>query len=383
MKISMRSTNVLTILGMISVVLMVWVELTKREMQQPYFQEKMKAAKVMEESIDYLKARYFKNEIPVDNINDPNDTKIIGTQFSPITSGKGSLPIKLSTANPNLAALIVDLFKEAGLKKGDHIAVCATGSFPALNIALFSAAEVLGFKISFIASVTSSSWGANDPYYTYLDMHSGLIEGGFLKQRIIASSIGGNDDMGKTLSGEGRDMAVEAIHRNKLEIINEGSLGKNIEKRMDLFRKQEQLSHRELTAFVNIGGGIASLGSARNSTALPSGLFDNIKLRDFPDKQGVIFKMAVNGKKIINLLNLNNLFLKYNLPVDPVPLPEAGSGDLFYKLKYDYRIVVTSLIGLLSVLAGVMVHDRKQNALGRNIIYKTNEDLTNTVSDSL
>ncbi|HEX8039770.1 MAG TPA: poly-gamma-glutamate system protein [Chryseosolibacter sp.] len=381
MKISIRSTHVLVIMGAISVALMLWIELTKRETEQPYFEEKMKAATRMASAIEYLKEKHFKNEISVDNINDPNDTKMIGTQFSPITSGKGSLPIKLSTVNPNFAALVVQLFKEAGLQSGDHIGVCATGSFPAMNLAVCIASEVLGLKMTFIGSVTSSSWGANDPYYTYLDMHSSLIEGGFLHEKIIASSIGGNDDLGRTLSEEGRGMAVEAIRRNGVPMINENSLRKDIAKRIGIFREQERLMNDELKLFVNVGGGIASLGSARNSVAIPSGLVEDIKLRDFPDKHGVLFEMAANGKKVINLLNLNSLLAKYNMPIDPVPLPEPGAGELFNKMKYDYGNVGIAMFVLVSMLTAVIIHDRKQNALGKNVIYENKEESA-VVTDS-
>ncbi|MEO5602575.1 MAG: poly-gamma-glutamate system protein [Cyclobacteriaceae bacterium] len=382
MKISIRSTDVLGILGAISIALMLWVELTKKEMKQPYFEEKQAAAQRMYESINYLKNKYFKNEISVDNINDPNESKIIGTQFSEITSGKGSLPIKLSTVNPNFSALIVELFKYAELKKGDHIAICGTGSFPALNIAVCTAAEVLGLKVSFIGSVTSSSWGANDPDYTYLDIHAGLIEGGLLKQKIIASSIGGNEDLGRTLSAEGRALAIEAISRNNLEIINAKTLHENIRIRMEIFKKQEQLINKEIKVFVNIGGGIASLGSVENSNTLPSGFLDNIKLSDFRDKYGVIFEMTANQKKIINLLNLNSLLKRHNMPTDPVPLPEVGSGELFYMLKYDYQNVGIALFVLVSILASIIIYDKKQNALGKNVVYENNE-ASNFLSDSL
>ena len=184
----------------------------------------MEAARLMSRSLEYLKATHFKNEVAVDNINDPNDTRIIGTRFSSITSGRGSLPVKLSTANPNFGALLVQLFKEAGVRQGDHIAIGATGSFPALNIAACAAAEVLDLKVSLITSVTSSSWGANDPEYTFLDMYSTLREGGLLSQSILASSIGANQDIGRTLSPEGRNDAKQAILRNGVTFINGTSL---------------------------------------------------------------------------------------------------------------------------------------------------------------
>lgn len=380
MRISIRSTDVLSLLGVLAIGLMVWVELSKKEVKEPYFDEKMEAAMRMRASILYLKDKHFKNEISVDNINDPNDTKIIGTQFSPITSGKGSLPSKLSTVNPNVAALVVELFKEAGLKKGDHIAMCATGSFPGLNIAVCTAAEVMGLKTSLIVSVTSSSWGANDPDYTYLDIHSSLTEGGFLQQGIIAASIGGNDDLGKTLSAEGRDLAVAAINRNNIEIISGGSLSESIERRLALFKARESLEPGKIAAFVNIGGGIASLGSARNAVILPSGVIHEIKLRQFPDKQGVMFAMAAGGTKIINFLNVNLLFDRYKLPEDPVPLPQPGTGELFYKLKYNYLYVLGALLTLVSALVAVILFDKKQNAIGKNIIYSNHESV---LSDSL
>jgi poly-gamma-glutamate system protein len=237
----------------------------------------------------------------------------------------------------------------------------------------------MGLRTSLIASVTSSSWGANDPDYTYPDMHSSLIKGGLLKQGIIASSVGGNDDLGKTLSAEGRHLAIAAIDRNNLKVISERSLSESIGKRLALFKRQESLAG-PVIAFVNIGGGIASLGSARNSATLPSGVMADIKLRQFPDKQGVMFEMAVRGTKVINFLNINHLFDRYKLPEDPVPLPHPGTGELFYKLKYDYLYVAISLLTLVSALIGVIVLDKKQNAIGKDVIYQNHESV---LSDSL
>lgn len=47
------------------------------------------------------------------------------------------------------------------------------------------------------------------------------------------------------------------------------------------------------------------------------------------DKRGVIFAMANKGVPVIHLLNIKELSLKYQLPWDPVPLPEPGVGDIF------------------------------------------------------
>ena len=167
--LSIRSTLVLSILGVLAISILIIVENSKKFQQEDHYSEKMAAAQLNKKMQLHLKQTFFANEIAIDNINDPNNTGLIGSQFSSITSGRGSLPIKLSTLNPNFAAMIVQQIKEAGLKKGDAVGLCFTGSFPALNLATCAALETLGLKPILISSVTSSSWGANNPNLTWID----------------------------------------------------------------------------------------------------------------------------------------------------------------------------------------------------------------------
>ncbi|MEM7187131.1 MAG: poly-gamma-glutamate system protein [Bacteroidota bacterium] len=368
--ISIRSTLVLSILGVLAIALLIIVETTKKFQEQPHFQEKLQASTLTKKCMDHLKSSYFPNEVALDNINDPNETGLIGPQFSAITSGRGSLPVKLSTTNPNFAAMIVSQIKEAGLEEGDTVALCLTGSFPALDIATCAAIETLGLHPVLIASVTSSSWGANHPDLTWLDMHGSLHEAGLLSFMPVAASIGGNQDIGRTLSLEGREAAELAISRNEVCFINEGSLEANIARRMELF---DSHSRDDIRLFINVGGGIASLGSNTNANTLASGLRTDVKLKDIPDPKGVYFEMAQRGVPTINLLNISALMRTYDLPRDPVPLPEIGEGMLYHAYKYDLWVVglVTSVfIGLIVM---VMYYDRKQNALGTQIV--KNEEL--------
>ncbi|MEM8894646.1 MAG: poly-gamma-glutamate system protein, partial [Bacteroidota bacterium] len=311
-------------------------------------------------------------EIAIDNINDPNDTRIIGTRYSSITSGRGSLPIKLSTLNPNFAAMMVEFYNEAGLAYGDHIAIGATGSFPALNIASCAAAEVMGLKVSFINSITSSSWGANDPNYSFVDMHSSLVEAGLLSDPIIAASIGASQDIGRTLSGEGRSDAIEAMRRNGIQFIDGQSVADNINQRLDLLSAREQSLTRDISLYVNIGGGVASFGSDKNESTLPSGLISEPKLDLFRDKQGMLFEMASRGIPLINLRNIQVLMDRFGFPLDPVPLPLPGEGTLYYDLQYDLRYVFGATAILVLLIFGIIVFDRNQNALGKTILKTEN-----------
>lgn len=362
-RISIRSTLILSILGVLAVALLTIVENTKDYREQEWYEEKLTASELALRCMNFIKQESLGDEISLNNLNDPNETGLIGQRFTQLTTGRGSLPIKLSTANPNFAAMVVQLLKDAGVRKGDHVGMGFTSSFPGMNIMVCAAIETIGAKPVLITSVTSSSWGANAPDYTWLDMQKSLYDEGLISFMPIASSIGGNQDMGRALSNEGREMAAEAIRRNGLPMINEGSLNSNIERRMELFEKVPNMK-----VFINVGGGIANLGSNDNARAIPAGLSQGIKLSDFPDKQGVMFEMARNGVDILNFLNLRKLMDRYDLPVDPVPLPAVGEGGLYLDLKYDMRIVVISTVTLLILIVSVIIFDKRQNALGTEII---------------
>jgi len=364
--ISIRSTLVLSILGALAISLLIIVENSKEFQKQANYEEKIQAAQLNKKCMIYLKNTFFANEIAIDNINDPNETGIIGQQFSEITSGRGSLPVKLSTANPNFAAMIVTQLKEAGLKKGDGVAVCVTGSFPALNIATCAAIETMGLQPIFITSVTSSSWGANSPAFTWLDMHKSLYDAKLISFMPVASSIGGNEDLGRTLSKEGRDLATAAIERNELHYINSGTLEGNITERMKIFENGTS----KVKMFINVGGGIASLGSNNNADVLPSGLRTSAKINELPDHRGVVYEMVRKDIPILNLLHINRLMERYDLPRDPVPLPKIGEGSLYKTFRYDLTVVVAATSVFLSLILGVMYYDKKQNQLGTQIIKK-------------
>ena len=59
---------------------------------------------------------------------------------APFVTNTGSLEAKRTTLNPNWAAVVVQLLFDAGVERGGTIAIGVSGSFPALNLAAFSAA---------------------------------------------------------------------------------------------------------------------------------------------------------------------------------------------------------------------------------------------------
>ena len=131
----------------------------------------------------------------------------------PVTSVLGHLSAKQTSTNPNFAAVLVEMLKEAGVQQGDVVAVGVSGSFPALNICTYAALESLGARPLVISSASASQWGANVPQLMWPDMEHLLLrqkrvdeEGKELPPvfsiKSIATSIGGNNDEGEGLTEE-------------------------------------------------------------------------------------------------------------------------------------------------------------------------------------
>jgi poly-gamma-glutamate system protein len=365
MKISAKSNIVLGALLAVSVISIFLVENFKVREKTKWYDEKIKAAKISEQAAKFIKDFRLKKGVFIDPVNDPNETALIGDDITPITTDRGNIDAKLTSTNPNFAAVFVELLKKAGVKKGDKIAVAVTGSFPALNISLYAAMKVLNLKPVIITSVGSSNWGANIPEFTWLDMESALYENGVFQFKSVAASIGGGLDRGRGLSPKGRKLILEAIERNGVKLINEDFLSKSISKRIKIYDKK---TGGKIAAYVNIGGGIASLGAAVNGQIIPTGLSEHLGVKNYP-MRGVIIEMASRNVPIIHVLRVMELAKKYGLPVSPEPLPEPGEGKTFVKIKYNFDLTLALTLILSALIAVVYFAEKKRNALGSSHIY--------------
>ena len=206
----------------------------------------------------------------IDIENDPNETGLVGSEFSLITTDEGDLDSKLTTLDPNFSAVIVDLFYKLKLEQGDTVAVLMTGSMPGANIAVLTACKSMGIYPLIISSLGASQWGANQVDFTWLDMEKIIYDKGLIDAKTISASIGGRNDMGRLLSPAGRKIITDNIEIHKIPLIKEGSLSKNIDSRINLFSSFKNLDKYD--AFINVGGGVASLGTSFNLKLLPPGI---------------------------------------------------------------------------------------------------------------
>ncbi|HNS31204.1 MAG TPA: poly-gamma-glutamate system protein [Tenuifilaceae bacterium] len=360
-----KSNIVLGFLFALALLAFIAVEKSKKDVRQQWYDEKLEAAILSRNAADYLKSFRLEEGVFVDMINDPNQTTLVGQEYSLITTDRGYIDAKLTSLNPNFAAVIVQYLMDAGVKSGDVVAVAVTGSFPALNISVLAAIETLKLKPIIISSVGASNYGANDPYFTWLEMENALYSAHIFSNKSIAASIGGGFDIGRGLSPEGRQLIIDAIERNNILFINENHLEKSIDKRMELYAQQSQ--GKPIKGFINVGGGISSLGHTVNSELIPTGLTKNLLMKNYPVK-GVIVLMGQKGVPIIHLANIKDITRAYDLPNSPVPLPEPGEGGIFVQKKYDLVITSIATAILIVVILLVFINEKKSHRLGAEIV---------------
>jgi len=359
--LSAGSKTVLSVLSLLALMAFLAVEYGKEDVKLKWYDQKIEASKLASEATEYLKEFRMQKSVFVDVVNDPNETALIGQDITPITTDRGFIEAKLTSTNPNFAAVVVDMLKEAELEKDDVVAIAFTGSFPGLNIAVHSAVQTLKLKPIIITSVGASNWGANDPYYTWLDMEKILFKAGIFKNKSVAASIGGGVDRGRGLSPDGRQLIIDAINRNKVEFINEEHLESSVQKRIKIFN--EQRKKEKIKAFINVGGGISSIGSVENYKFIPSGLSISLPMKNYPVR-GVMIDMAEKNIPIIHLLNVNQLAQKYGLAVNPTPLPRPGEGEIFIQKRYSVLLTSGVTLFLIIAIAFVFIMERKRHQLG-------------------
>lgn len=379
-KFRAKSNIVLGLLSVLSLMAFIAVENSKIDAKQDWHKEKLAAARLSQEAAMSIKNHRLQEGVFIDDVNDPNETALIGQKYSLTTTDRGFIDAKLSSTNPNIAAIIVQYLKDADVHKGDYVAVAFTGSFPALNISTIAALETLELKPLIISSVGASNYGANDPYFSWLDMETVLYNGGIFKSKSIAGSIGGGFDIGRGLSPEGRDLICKAIERNNIPLINEDNLVKNIEKRMELYEAHSK--GMPIKAYINIGGGIASLGHTINGQLIPSGLTKNLLMQNYP-MRGVIIQMGQKGVPIIQLMNIKTILNAYDLPSSPIPLPQPGEGGIFIEKKYDLIVVSIATLILMVIIIFVFVSEQKYHRLGTDIVPNHNTSNINNDEQDL
>lgn len=312
--------------------------------------EALEASRLMARASAALRDCRARRGPALDPSADPNGTGLIGEERSVITTSAGRLEAKRTTTNPAFAGLVVFFLHEAGVRRGDVVAVGASSSFPALIVATLAAVRVMGVEPLVISSLGASEWGGNIPGFSWLDMEECLRERGVLDVRPIARAVGGEEDVGRDMTPEGRALLAGRIRAAGAPFLEEPDLPRNVARRLALYR--EAAAGRPIKAFVNIGGSWANMGTDADVLKVAPGLAGRVPIPP-PERRGVLQAMAAAGVPVVHLLNVKGLCERYGLPWDPRPLPGPGEVPVFPSAGSRVRPILAAayLLGMTAVLA--------------------------------
>lgn len=317
----------------------------KRETATDYADVQLAAARRMQAAEEMLLQVVLEEGIEITE-EDINQTGLVGPEWTPLTTTLGHLEAKRSALNPNFAALLVKYYKQAGLKKGDVVAIGTSGSFPGLAIASLCAANAMELEVRVICSFGASMYGGTRPELTVMRMYQLMQERGLAEFTMLAVSSGGTDDHLESVlwPDEAQQAIADLAAASGVEYICLPTLEESIARRLELFGDDVDL-------FVNVGGASANSGTSSYTLAFPNGLVTNPPAIPTTPNRGLMYEYAARGIPVVNMLNVRQLCQDNGLPYDPSPLPLPGEGGVYAHVVYDGRILLAGLAVALVILA--------------------------------
>lgn len=297
------------------------------------------AASDMLDGLAELRAFRAELGLPVDTALDPAGSGLVGVEYTDLTTTLGDLRAKQTSLNPQFAALLVMWLQKLDLTPGDKVAICCTGSFPALNMAALYACQALDLQPLSVSSVGASSYGANLPGFTWLDMEKRLYDTGHIRQLSQYISLGGIVETGGGMDGNGFELGEAAIARHGGVFLDEGGpleVAGVVAGRMDLYTADGLPK-----AFINVGGGLSSLGWVSEAALLDNGLLSGVPRTSNPQR-GAIFRLHELGVPIIHLLNIERLAAENLLPIAPARLSPELDFVRAWRIRSAWLVLVVS-----------------------------------------
>ena len=296
---------------------------------------KLEAAHYMERAMERVRA--YKEELGIpESPEDRFHTGLIGEEYNGITTTLGPPEAKRTASDPNMAALVVDLLRRAGVRPGDRVAAGFSGSFPGFDLAVLSAAAAMELDLTYMVAVGSSTHGANWPKLTFPEIALRLVEDGVFPTRPALWSLGGQMDCGLDMDPELVAAITGRMEGTGLPLLREEDFTANIDRRMDLILKDGPIR-----CFLGAGGNMTVTG--RGERELGCGLLMDLEKRPIDDGSGLAERFGARGVPVIYLLNVKHLAADYGLPYDPEVQQEPGSGPLYEAVHYP---ALPALLGL-------------------------------------
>jgi poly-gamma-glutamate system protein len=319
-----------------------WAASGGRSVQTAYYGVQLDAASRMRACMDAVKAYKADRGIAPD-AQDFHGTGMIGEDFNEITTtlGRGG---KGTTANPDMAALVLRMLREAGVGAGDTVGAGFSGSFPAMNLAVITACEAMGVKLVYIASVGASTYGANNPELTFPEMAHLLAQDGLIAADCAAVTLGGADDAGSGMDPDMLSAIGARLAQTGLTVWRIPDYAQNIEARRGLYRDAG------ICCFVAVGGNITSMGTGADAVSLGQGVLLPDRYVYADEKSGLVQRYLADGLPVINLLNIKKLTADYGMPYDPAVWPQTGTGAVYTETAFPRPLIAACLAAAATLL---------------------------------
>lgn len=354
------------------------------------YTQKLAAAELADDAFALTQRFFMSKGYLCKTMGDVSCTGLVGLSMTEITTDSGDLYAKRSSVNPNMAAIFVEWLSELDLKEGDTVAVQATGSYPALDIAMLAAIKTLKLKPLIIFSAGASQFGANRPGFTLPDIYHNLVEKGIFDYDILGITLGGSHDNGYGMTPGAILKLNDAIKRNGYKVINipyEDATNTSITTRIKMYKEATD-AYDKIKAYINVGGNMASIGlkqpqikssnvdikdnkkSKKPSTSnanesiikLPS--FPTGVTKSLPPEYKTVNSVAVDflkeGVPVINVRDINSSIIKkYGMVYNPSSVTPPGHGAVFAQKKYNTILAAILLVIDISLVVFMAIISRK------------------------
>jgi poly-gamma-glutamate system protein len=343
-RVSLRALFLVALVALVGLML---VEKNRIREEQPYFKEKINASRIAMKGYLAVKDEAIRQKIEINREADPSGSYLIGQLITPVTTNPGHLTSKQTTINPNFAAVVVHLLRRAGVENGDLVAVGISGSFPAMNINALAALEAIKADAIIVNSVGSSQWGANNPKFLWPEMEKALNDAHAISFKSSAISPGGLEDKALGLSVQGKRIIRRAMERSGKEVIEPESYTESVQERINIY--QARAMGRPIKAYINVGGGTASVGARLGRKLFRPGLNRNAP-QGASGVDSVMGHFILSGTPVVHLLQMTTLATRYGLPIAPTETPLVGQGKIFVREVHNRKLAVATLVLIVLLL---------------------------------
>ena len=300
------------------------------------------AAERLQACMERVKAYKEELGIPL-SAEDRHETGMLGEDYTPITTTIGAPDAKRTTADPNMAALCVQLLNEAGVQAGDTVGAGFSGSFPAMNLAVLCACAAMDVKVVYIASAGASTYGANQIELTFPDMVLRLTQEGCLPEMPAAFSLGGDFDCGEEMFPEERELVRLRLERSGVPLLYERDYSKNLALREQIYEDEGPIS-----CFIGVGGNITTMGL--DGDRMSWGVTAPGQVTTVSEKSGLLERYNKSGLPVLYLLNIKRLVSEYGLPYDPQEILPIGESAVYYETVYPWQPALTGAAAAIALL---------------------------------